>query len=78
MSKRSKVFRLAAVVCLRPEEFGGLAFVPTSGEIIQLNKSAHDLLSRIIEEKEIVANSKQCNFWRQFEKRGIVKEVGLL
>jgi len=75
MQKNQRVFKLVMDISLRSEDFGGLAFVPITGEVIQLNHTAYKLLKDIIDRKELMVNSKDLIFWQKLEIRGVVKEV---
>ena len=69
------IFQWVVTTLLRPEDFGGLLFVPNSGEVVQLNHIAHGLLQNAKGMDEFCVEDKHLNFWQEFEKRGIVKEV---
>ena len=75
MRKDKKIFSLAIRVSLRREYFGGLIFVPITGEIIQLNHAAFKLLEQILKCDSLRVVSKDLTFWEKLRAKGIVKEV---
>jgi len=75
MCEDKKFFELTKKISLRQEYFGGLLFVPLTGEIIQLNRLAYDLLKKISKIKKLKVEFKDLSFWKQLETRKIVTEV---
>lgn len=75
MRRKQKVFKLVRDISLRREDFGGLAFVPITGEIIQLNHAAYELLKDIIKEEMIKPAPEDLFFWQELNTKGIVEGV---
>lgn len=75
MQKTQKIFKLVMDVSLRREDFGGLIFIPITGEIIQLNHTAYKLLEDIVNCKELIVKPEDLFFWQELETKGVVKEV---
>jgi len=75
MRKKKKVFEKAINFSLREEDFGGLLFMPSTGEIIQLNSAAHNLLKDFNNNHIVETTLKDLSFWQELESRGIIKEV---
>jgi len=77
MEKKMRVFQLAVNISLRRENFGGLVFVPSTGEIIQLNSVAYGLFREISHSGQIVSNFQHLKFWQDLVKKNIVREGGI-
>jgi len=75
MKKDKKIFTLATKISLRPEYFGGLLFMPITGEIIQVNHTAFSLLEQILKYGALQAASKDLDFWKELQVKGLVREV---
>jgi hypothetical protein len=75
MKEDQKTFQASTDISLRREDFGGLMFIPATGEILQLNHIGYNLLERAKGKDNFQVNSKDLSFWQELEKRGIVKEV---
>jgi len=68
-------FKLANRIKLRKEDFGGLGFIPSSGELIQLNQAAYKLLKKLINTRKIQALPEELTFWQEIATKGLIKEV---
>lgn len=75
MKEKKKIFSLAIKIALRREYFGGLLFMPTTGEIIQLNRAAFELLKQIVKYGSLRVAFMDLVFWEKLQTREIVKEV---
>ena len=75
MKEDQKIFQISADVSLRRENFGGLIFIPITGEILQINHTGYDLLKRVKDMNNFQVNLEGSVFWQELEKRGVVKEV---
>jgi len=75
MKANKKVFVVATKFFLRQESFGGLLFTPITGELVQLNKLAFYLLERLTRYGSITARTKDLSFWKELQKKDLVKEV---
>lgn len=71
-------FILGLRFLVREENFGGLAFLPSTGEILQLNHAAYERLSRFLSDSQYVCLSniseEELSFWRNLVARGIARE----
>ncbi len=75
MKKDKKIFTLATKISLRPEYFGGLLFIPITGEIIQVNHIAFGLLEQILKYGTLQATFKDLDFWKELQAKGLIREV---
>ena len=75
MRKKKKLFRLLTNIYLRQEDFGGLIFVPITGEILQLNHVGYKLLERVKEMDIFQIIQEDSYFWQELEKSSVIKEV---
>lgn len=50
MKDNQREFILIARISIRKENFGGLVFVPSNGEVIQLNHSAYEIVNYLVQE----------------------------
>lgn len=75
MKKKQKLFRLSVDISLRREDFGGLMFMPVTGEIFQLNHAGYDLLECVKGVDVFQIIPEDFAFWQELEERSIVKEV---
>lgn len=75
MQKGEKVFRLITKVIVRREDFGGLAFLPQTGEVIQLNHQGFRIVKQINENKKIRVLPENISFCQELEARGVISEV---
>lgn len=73
--KGVKLFELTTRLKLRREEFGGLAFIPATGEILQIDSLGYKLLEKLLQEQKISSRPQEIGFWEELEKRGVVKEA---
>ena len=75
MEENQKLFRLSADISLRQEDFGGLMFMPATGEIFQLNHAGYELLehARGMDTFQIIPEDSA--FWQELRERNVVKEV---
>lgn len=70
-----RIFSLVENFSIRKEDFGGLVFLPISGETMQLNKSAYNLLIQLQNDGKIVCQSeKEFLFWEKMMNKKIIKE----
>lgn len=74
MKDNQREFILIARISIRKENFGGLVFVPSNGEVIQLNHSAYEIVNYLVQEGQIVVNGN-LTFWQELKERKLVKEV---
>ena len=75
MEEKQRVFQISADISLRRENFGGLMFMPVTGEILQLNQAGYDLIERVRDMDAFQIIPEDSTFWQELEKRGVVKEV---
>ncbi len=63
-----RIFLLVENFSIRKEDFGGLMFLPISGETIQLNKSAYNFLIQLQNDGKIACQSeKEFLFWEEIK-----------
>jgi hypothetical protein len=75
MKEIQKTFRISTEISLRREDFGGLIFIPITGEILQLNRAGYNLLECVKDSGNFLVNSGDSAFWQELEKKGVIKEV---
>lgn len=75
MQKKQRFFELITQITVRREDFGGLVFVPHTGEIIQLNPSGCRLLRQLKRVKKIRILPENLIFWQNLKAKKIVSEV---
>ncbi|MBU2639533.1 MAG: hypothetical protein KKG75_02375 [Nanoarchaeota archaeon] len=75
MEEDQKIFQISTDISLRREDFGGLVFIPITGEILQLNHTGYDLLKHAKNMDNFQANSEDSIFWQELERIGVIREV---
>ncbi len=62
-------------ILFHKEDFGGLVFVPTTGDILRLNHAGYELFAKMRAFGKLQVTDENLLFWRELEKKLVVKEV---
>lgn len=75
MEENQRIFQISEGISFRRESFGGLVFIPVTGEILQLNRIGYNLLERVQNMDNFQIISEDSAFWQELERRGAIEEV---